>query len=873
MSEMRTRLRIVAGAGLLAVALSQSAPAATVQVRQTVVARQSMPGRFDAAYLDGNDGTPLAWGTCPAFSFVVGDSCAVNLRTACSLTGTNALTATLAKDSGTLPAGCSAGTNGLTGTVSGALAPSAVVWSATDGVSSVTAPFSIAATAAPVGDTTAPTIPTGCSGTGGTGTVTISCDQSSDPYVSEAGSGVASYKIYLGGVLVGTKTAPASNIQSQMAGVTVGSADGTQSCTRTGANLAMSGGGAGLSSTADQLYGCGYQIPGDFVATAKVTGFAGAVTTGTAGLMVRASTVAGSIYGTARARDSDDKVNNRYRLTTDAAAGNGAFSVAQTYPHWVRMAKTATGITPSISSDGNVFTALETERAISFGASPYILAFHASGTAGTNSTSGLDQVNIANATAWTHDHTTNTGGSYQVSAVDADGNESDKSAAFTATPSEPSGGGGGACTGDQAPTLVHYDDFDDAAVDTNRWNAANCQGYDAYAPSQDTCPTPSANHARSGARSLRTRLTYHDGTVTDAPAWSAGSSYSVGDEVTSGSATPMTFRWRSKTNHGPNATTPANDSTNWETWDHWYHKGDYGKTADNAHRSELSIKSWNGWSTGQITQSLEQWYGFSMYVLGSGDSSGDPAIDPSASNYWYFINWQLHDVPDSYVTTATSVPNSTSVVLASGASTANGYYVGTITIGGQTRTISGYTGSTRTVTVSSAFSPTPSPGAVTIKEPSRNPPLVIQMGKSGAWSCSNWYQSAKFAAKGDSEGSNGCSGTMGNWTDDVGEWVDFVVRLKATYTSSGVLEIWKNGVKVYSHFGPTWPNDDAVGYFKTGIYNGHFSPGTNVPTDWPQRQAIYLDSHKLATATSNPTSAVGTDNCAYQMVAPTGTSH
>lgn len=869
MSDLRRAwAAILIAAGLVAPVVD----AATVQVRQTVVARQSMPGRFDAAYLDGNDGTPLAWGTCPSFSFVVGDSCAVNLRTACSLTGTNALTATLAKDSGTLPAGCSAGTNGLTGTVSGPLAPSAVVWRATDGTASVTAPFSIAATAAPAGDTTAPTIPTGCSGTGGTGTVTITCDQSSDPYVGESGSGVASYRIYLGGVLVGTKTAPAANIQSQMSGVTVGSADGTQSCTRTGANLAMSGGGAGLGSTADQLYGCGYQITGDFLATLKLSSFAGAVSTGTAGWAVRASDAAGAIYGTARGRDSDDKVNNRYRATTDAAAANGTFSVAQTWPVWLKLAKTATGITPSISSDGNAFTALETERALSLGTSPYILAFHASGTAGTTTTSNLDQVNIANPTVWTHVHTTNTGGSYQVSAVDADGNESAKGNAFTATPSEPAGGGGN-CTGDANPQLVHYDDFDDATLHTDRWNNANCAGYDAYAPSQDTCPAPSTAHARSGARSLRTQLTFHDGTTGEAPAWSAGSSYSIGDEVTYGSAPPMTFRWRSKTNHGPNATPPNSDATNWETWDHWYHKGDYGKTADNTHRSELSIKSWNGWSTSQLSQSLEQWYGFSMYVLGAGDSSGDPAIAPSSSNWYYFINWQLHDVPDAYSDTAQSGSDTTHVKLSSAASSSDGYYVGTITANGQTKTISSYTGSTRMVTVTSAFTGTPS-GTVTIREPSRNPPLPIAINRTGAWSCTNWYQSKKFEAKGVAEGSNACSGTMGNWTPgDLGRWTDFVVRLKATSTGAGILEIWKNGTKVYSYFGPTWPNDDVVGYLKTGIYAGRFSPGTNIPTDWPARQVIYLDSHKLATATSNPTSAVGTDNCAYQKVAPSGTSH
>lgn len=497
-----------------------SAEAATVVVKQTTVPRQSN-GRIDRAYPDGNDGAPLQWGTCPNQQWTVGQSCAVNLRTACSLAGTNAGTATLAKVSGTLPAGCSAGTNGITGTVSGAQASNQVVWQATDGVTSVTAPFSVEAVAAPAGDTTAPTIPTGCTFTPGTGTITVECDQSSDPYVSEAGSGVAWYRIYKDGVLVASKAAPSPNIQQSLAAMTVGSADGTQSATQTGANRAMSGGGAGLGSTTDQLYGVGYQVTGDFIATAKVGSFAGAVTTGTAGLMARVSNAVGSIYGTCRARDSDDKVNNRYRATLDASASNRALSAAQTFPVWLKLLVEGNSLTCYTSPDGLTYTATDTAQALSLGTTPYVLAFHASGTAATNTTSAIDEINIAPVTRWSETVATTGAGPFTVKAEDADGNLSAATTAVTAAPEE------AACTGTTNVQTLHYDDFEYSTngqpVDRDPASNGNDGAYtnatprwttsDDIAAAQDEPPLISTVHARTGTRSMRTSITYHNGST------------------------------------------------------------------------------------------------------------------------------------------------------------------------------------------------------------------------------------------------------------------------------------------------------------------------------------------------------------------------
>lgn len=568
------------------------AQAATIYVRQSITPRQTT-GAYDAGYPDGNDSAPLAWGTCPNQQFVVGDSCAVNLRTVCSLTGTNAATATLAKTSGTLPGGCSAGTDGITGTVSGAQASNQVIWQATDGVTSVTTPFTVEAVAAAVADTTAPTIPTGCTFTPGSGTVTVECDQSSDPYVSEAGSGVAFYRIYKDGVLVSSKTAPAANIQQSLAAMTVGSADGTQSATQTGANRAMSGGGAGLGSTADQLYGVGYQVTGDWLATAKVGSFAGAVTTGTAGLMARVSNAVGSIYGTCRARDSDDKVNNRYRATLDASASNSTLTAAVTFPVWLKLVSESNSLTCYTSTDGLTYTATAAATPLSLGTQPYVLAFHASGTAGTNSTSAVDQINIAPVTRWSQSVSTTGSGSWTVKAEDADGNLSAATTGVTSAPTE------AACTGSTSITTLHADDFEygqdgdeiDQAPEgggglTDRRWWRNVDSSSASPPTRI-----STLKARNGTRSARNVLAFHNGS-----AW-----YSLGSGCTS-------------------STDPAGGTTT--------------AAACTNYKNEIIAHASNADGFPDVDQDLggDYWYGVSVYVVGAADPDGDPEWFPTVNS-------------------------------------------------------------------------------------------------------------------------------------------------------------------------------------------------------------------------------------------------
>jgi len=848
--------------------LMDVAHAATRTVRMDLVKRQTN-GRFDAEFPTGVDSSPLTWVGIPAIQITrdVTDACNLNLRTLGGLAGTNALTATLAKESGTLPAGCTASTNGLTGTPTATTAPTLLQWRATDGGTPVLSNYFTLEVVAPAGtDSVGPVQVTGLAAAGGTGNVSLSWDQTSDPYGSGAASGVASYEVLLDGAVVATVAAPSPHQQGQFTAYAVGGANGTQSATRSGANLTMSSGGTGLGASSAQYYGTGVTVTGDVVATLKFTGFSGAVTTSTAGWAVVADPAdaqGDAVYGTCRVRDSDDKVNNRYLVTSPGTAANGAFTAAQSTPLWLRLLITPSGVQCLTSSNGNDFTATEAARALSLGTAPYILAFHASGTSGTTTTAALEQVSIVPTTArMSYVHTTNVGGSYQIRAKDSAGNYATASTAVSATPTSVVE----TCTGDPAPQLVLDDNFDSspagtvawvsgtsyargtvrkspansldyycrdtcsgatdpsassqwaAATNDAVWNAANCRGWDSYSPSQDTCPAPSTTRARSGARSLRVQLTFHQGGSSIPSLWVSGTTYSVGDEVAS---TDNFKRYIRKTN-GAGTTDPKNDATNWERTD-WYHKGDYGPTADVAHRTELTMLA----PSGGLHIGDDIWYGFSVYL-----PSG---LDLSAFQS-YLFPWQLHDAPDP-----------------------------------------GEISRNPPLWLSLFGSATPQPANLASVDP------VTAGVDPTEWRLGGWWDADAIQTTRTYDGNYSAGSALGAWKpNDTAKWTDFVIHYRPHYLANqGITEVWKDGVKIdmngaaagEAYFGANSPNDQSAPYLKMGIYTRNWAPSELVPRDWPKSVEYYIDAVKVALAPATPYASSDTTSCAYRAVAPSGTIH
>jgi hypothetical protein len=73
--------------------------------------------------------------------------------------------------------------------------------------------------------------------------------------------------------------------------------------------------------------------------------------------------------------------------------------------------------------------------------------------------------------------------------------------------------------------------------------------------------------------------------------------------------------------------------------------------------------------------------------------------------------------------------------------------------------------------------------------------------------------------------------------DDVGRWVDFVVHYKPSFTSTGVLQVWKDGALVADRKGPNTAEDRLGPYFKLGIYKGRYKA--------PEK-TVYHDNFRVA---------------------------
>lgn len=402
---------------------------------------------------------------------------------------------------------------------------------------------------------------------------------------------------------------------------------------------------------------------------------------------------------------------------------------------------------------------------------------------------------------------------FKVAAIDNAGNDSGFGSSAVGTTAASSG----------AVNIkpLHYDNFEGAAIDEDRWNIQ-----DDWDTAYDSGPAISTNRSRSGSKSCRVQLTF-----------------------TRSSGTLFT------------------------------RNGNSASATESGHRSELnSNKAWavTG-DNGRTVFNREYWYGCSIYIPDAGDAFGDPEMVPAPNPWHIFLQW--HGSASQYTATAQSV-TSTTVVLPSSASAANNYYTGSITIGGQTRNIASYTGGTRTVTVTTAFSPTPSAGTFTIKEQSLNPPLSLgasgQSGGNGTnrdrWQIQTLSQSAEFSPR---TYTTNVIYDAGDWTDDKGKWTDWIFRVVWSYTAgSGILQVWKDGVLVVSRINlPNAYNDSRAPYaIPIGFYTQKWNPQTQTPPTHapglPEKRVAYWDNWIHAEVTGNSLSAaVDTSNEAYIAIA------
>jgi hypothetical protein len=79
-----------------------------------------------------------------------------------------------------------------------------------------------------------------------------------------------------------------------------------------------------------------------------------------------------------------------------------------------------------------------------------------------------------------------------------------------------------------------------------------------------------------------------------------------------------------------------------------------------------------------------------------------------------------------------------------------------------------------------------------------------------------------------------------------GVWTDWVVHVKWSYRTDGVLEIWQNGRQVIDQEGPNAFNDAHGPFFKMGLYKGWRDP--NRRGDAVSRRVLYHDEFRMGGA-------------------------
>ena len=96
-----------------------------------------------------------------------------------------------------------------------------------------------------------------------------------------------------------------------------------------------------------------------------------------------------------------------------------------------------------------------------------------------------------------------------------------------------------------------------------------------------------------------------------------------------------------------------------------------------------------------------------------------------------------------------------------------------------------------------------------------------------------------------------------------GRWTNWVFRVKWSYGTDGILEVWKNGVKVISAKGPNTFNDARMPFFKMGIYKGWKAGMPSSVT----RRVVYHDQFRMVGPGGSYTAVAPASN-PYSLAAP-----
>jgi hypothetical protein len=102
---------------------------------------------------------------------------------------------------------------------------------------------------------------------------------------------------------------------------------------------------------------------------------------------------------------------------------------------------------------------------------------------------------------------------------------------------------------------------------------------------------------------------------------------------------------------------------------------------------------------------------------------------------------------------------------------------------------------------------------------------------------------------------------MGKIKQDFGNvklnaWTDWVFHIKFSYKSDGLIEVYRNGVKIFTRVGPNGNNDEVLPYWKIGIYKWPYKDHSDGIHKYGQRVLFYSQIRK------------GDEKATYKDVAP-----
>lgn len=239
----------------------------------------------------------------------------------------------------------------------------------------------------------------------------------------------------------------------------------------------------------------------------------------------------------------------------------------------------------------------------------------------------------------------------------------------------------------------------------------------------------------------------------------------------------------------------------------WYKSG-----TEPPHRNEVAIKKSAAAGFTDIAQRWEReyLYAFSVYLPDENDPNGDPAF-PSSIWPGYMILWQSHHAPDACDTN-------------------------------KNPTIAFDFGATSTPQTSPRSVPSDSLLVWNIWDPNQC--------SAGTSTVQRW--------------------NTGKWLSDRGRWTDYVIHWIPSVGPEGLLEVWKNDVKVLTRKGPSTRNDAVLNNMKFGLYTGWGNLSKPPPVGWPKQIRVYHDEIKFMEVIGGTKAPIDTNSCAYQAVAPRG---